>query len=532
MWIAVVDALARARGERYATFDVVGSGPRIVAGISEEFGDVKFYPYEKAVRRIPVLLKSDIVMISAMSSDFTALYKLVVKLRSRDFNGYIIAGGPISFEYTKLLKEGIVDMVIVGEAEIALKELLSRISKGEYSSLNSVPALAYRKPDGLIELTSRHVYTPKEVLSTIKPWTRVDQAFEYPQVYRFYVEVVRGCSNFQRPMIKLPRTSCIECLKCKSAVLEDRLECPVGILPGCGFCSVPYMFGPPRSRETSSIVKEVSELVSHGARRIVLSAPDFLDYGRDELVKGPLTNPCYPPANIDAIEELLNELTSLEEVRRSKTAIMIENIKACLVNEDVGKVLGRYLKGTTVHIGLETGCNWFNEKVLGKPITVEHVVNASRILKDCGLRPYIYLMYALPAATEEVYLETLKAVEKLGKIPVEKITLYKYTNLPATAFEELPPDNRSYGALIAQLKKFVDKYNLVVKRDLIGKKIEVFLLEEGKRVYGYPVKHGPVVFVERTVKEQVSGCRGLVKVIDVNSRFVQGVLISILECSK
>ncbi|MEM1843855.1 MAG: B12-binding domain-containing radical SAM protein, partial [Desulfurococcaceae archaeon] len=70
MQIAVIDALARARGERYATFDVVGSGPRIVAGISEEFGEVSFYPYEKATGRTSELLRADIVMISAMSSDF------------------------------------------------------------------------------------------------------------------------------------------------------------------------------------------------------------------------------------------------------------------------------------------------------------------------------------------------------------------------------------------------------------------------------------------------------------------------------
>ncbi|MEM2524005.1 MAG: radical SAM protein [Desulfurococcaceae archaeon] len=530
MQIAVIDALARARGERYATFDIVGSGPRSVAGISEEFGEVSFYPYEKATGRTSELLRADIVMISAMSSDFIALCKIVTKLRNRNFKGYIIAGGPISFEYAKLLREGTVDVVVVGEAEIPLRELLLRISRGEHGSLDSIPALAYRGPGGLVKLTSRHVHTPKEVLSSIRPWTRVDQAFEHPQIYRFYVEVVRGCSNFQRPMIRLPRTSCVECLRCKSQVLEERLECPAGILPGCGFCGVPYMFGPPRSREPRSIIKEVSDLVSHGARRIVLSAPDFLDYGRDELVKGPLTNPCYPPANVDAIEKLLNELASLEEVKGGKIAIMIENIKACLVNEDVGKILGRYLKGTTIHIGLETGCDWFNERVLGKPITVEHVIKASKILKDHGLRPYIYLMYALPAATREVYLETLKAVERLGKIPVEKITLYKYVNLPATAFEELLPDSKSHREYITRLKRLVDRYNMIAKRDLIGKGIEVFLLEEGKRTYGYPVKHGPVVFVKKTMKRRVSGCKGLVKVVSVNSRFVRGILISILEC--
>ncbi len=42
----VVDALARASGRRYATHDVVGAGPRVVAGIIDQQGyrvDLKTY---------------------------------------------------------------------------------------------------------------------------------------------------------------------------------------------------------------------------------------------------------------------------------------------------------------------------------------------------------------------------------------------------------------------------------------------------------------------------------------------------------
>ena len=526
MKISVIDVLARATGKRYSTFDVVGAGPRIVAGIAEKYGEVSLYPYEKALSRLQDILHSDLVLVSAMSSDYSALSRFVNLVKQRGFKGRIVIGGPISFDYNRLLDNLPVDYVIVGEAEIPLNKLLQYINND--FDTNEIPALAYRDPSGVVKLTSRHVYTPKELLSQIKPWTRIEEAFEYPQIYRFYVEVVRGCSNFNRPLLKA--LNCINCLKCRSRRLIDRLECPVNIPPGCGFCSVPYMFGAPRSRSIKSIVEEVEELISHGARRIVLSAPDFLDYSREDLVNGPLTDPCYPPPNIDAIIGLLNEIYSLNILTKKKAVVMIENIKACLVTEEVGKVLGSYLKNTTIHIGLETCTDWFNDRVLGKPITFEQVIKACKILSENGIRPYIYLMYGSPTATREIYAEMLSKLDQLWKAKVEKITFYKFINLPATGFENLKENIRDYRDIIGKLKKTIDKYNLVSKRTLLGSRIEVFLVEEENKTYGYPVYHGPVVFVNKgRYTRSVNGRRGIVKIVDINSRFVKGVLVKILE---
>lgn len=532
MEIAVIDSLGRAGGDRYSTFDVVGAGPRIVAGIAEKYGSVSYYTHESATRKIREILEKRVVLISAMSSDATAVNNLVLKLRRERYGGLIVVGGPISFDYYKLLKEVPVDFVVVGEGEIPLEKWFKYIEGA--IDLNEVPALAYRDPSGSIRLTSRHVHTPKEVLSALKPWTRVNEGFDYPQIYRFYVEVVRGCSNFFRPMLNLPGAKCIECLNCRSSKLASRLTCPAGIPPGCGFCSVPYIFGPPRSREIKSVVEEVEELVNYGARRIVLSAPDFLDYGREELVGGPLTEPCSPPANIDAIEGLLNQLNAVDAIRNKKAVLLIENIKACLVTEEVGRVLGRYLSGSTVHIGLETCTDWFNDRVLGKPITFEQVLRASKILKDNGLRPYVYLMYGLPMASRSIYVEMRNGITKLWDSGVEKVTLYKFIRLPGTAFSEVEVNTDCCRDVINDLKRVIAVYNTARKRQLLGRELEVYLLERDGRVYGYPVLHGPVVFVATRPRAKsrtnLSGCRGLVKVTDFSQRFVRGVLIKILEC--
>lgn len=533
MRFLVIDALARSAGSRYSTFDVVGTSPRIVAGILEEFGDTLLLPYEAVMGKANIIHNYDAFFISAMSSDYLALKRLVTELR-RHSTSPIIVGGPVSFEYNRVLSELPVDYIIIGEAEIPLRHFMQCLKDGRaYECLEEVPALAFRSGNR-ITLTSRHVYTPKELLSKIKPWIKVDVSYKPTWIYRFYVEVLRGCSNFSRPLISKGGLNCILCMKCRSSSLVDRVTCPSEIPPGCGFCAVPYMFGPPRSRSIGSIVREIEELVNHGARRIVLSAPDFLDYGREELVDSPLTDPCTPLANRDAIESLLNSVFSIDEVKSGKVTVMIENIKACLVDEEVGKILGTYLKGTTVHIGLETGCDWYNDRVLGKPISVRHVLRACKILKDEGLRPYVYVMYGLPFASREVYQETMRAIIALSEIGVEKITLYKYTKLPATAFSILRDEESrevTYST-VRELKKLVNKYNAAMKRALIGSKIDVYLVKGERGVYCYPAKHGPVVVIpaKHLPREEIHGCRGIVEVTDIGSRFVQGRLIRILEC--
>ncbi|MEM4826612.1 MAG: cobalamin-dependent protein, partial [Desulfurococcaceae archaeon] len=223
MKIAVVDTLARAMGKRYSTFDVVGAGPRHIAGIAEKHGEVLFFPYEKAVEKLNIVRKFDVVMISAMSSDYVAVKRFVSSLRRSSFEGAVVVGGPISFEYAKLLQEIEVDYVVIGEGEIPTDKLLEELAKNSLN-ISHVPSIAYRV-NGHFKVTSSHIYTPKDILAKITPWTAVDRAFEHPQVYRFYVEVVRGCSNFCRPMLKVNELNCIECYRCRSPNLIDRLNC-------------------------------------------------------------------------------------------------------------------------------------------------------------------------------------------------------------------------------------------------------------------------------------------------------------------
>lgn len=531
----VIDLLARASRGKYTSFDVVGAGPRIVAGVAESLGiEVDLVSYEKALRSID-FMEYDLVMASAMSSDLGSLQRILRRAYIRNRDAIKLVGGPISAEFYELmLKLPEVDLVVVGEAEVTLSKILSKglnsLIQREFHELHNIDGIAYRVGNR-IAFTGFPEYTSEEVLNSIKPFTRVNEAYDNVWIYRFYVEVVRGCSNFSRPMVSLDSNrACLRCYNCRNSDLLKRLECPAGIMPGCGFCSVVVVHGPPRSRAQDSIVNEVKELIRHGARRIVLSAPDFLDYGRNWLVKPrPLTNPCMPKANLEALEKLLEEVSNISEVSSGEVRIFVENVKACLINEEVAKLLGTYLKGTPVNIGLETCVDRFNDEVLGKPITLREVIRGVKLLRKHSIRPYVYLMYDLPYVNREIYLKTISTIPKLFKAGVEKVTLYKFTPLPLTLFEFLKPSIEECAELIRELKAFVNKFNAIAKKTYLGKFINVLTLVVEGRAYGYPVDHGPVVFINNSNKLR-SGCIATVRITDVRSRHVVGELIEVKKC--
>ncbi|RLG86357.1 MAG: B12-binding domain-containing radical SAM protein, partial [Thermoprotei archaeon] len=433
MKIAVIDCHGRgSRGRRLATLDAIGIGPRLVIGILESLGcEPELYMCEELIKGNVRSSDYDLLMISAMSSDVPSVIRAIRNWRGSP----VVVGGPIFVEYEKLIKNG-VDYVIWGEGELSIPKFINYLRYG--GDVEEVPNLIHRGKKGIVR-NPGPPYAKHPPLWDFNP--SVKAVIRYPlwRAARVYVEVVRGCSNFYRPLIPLADgRKCILCDICRKGPLDRRHECPINIPPGCGYCSVPALFGPARSRPTSKIVNEVKELLRIGVTRIVLSAPDFLDYGRDWLVSPkPLTDPRNPPPNLKAIEELLKSLTSLREVVEGSAYIMIENIKPNLVNEEVVEILSKYLKDTPVNIGLESGDPW-HHKALGRPSSVEEVIKAVKLLVNAGLRSYIYLIHGLPGESKETIRNNIKVAKELANMGIEKIILYRFTPVKNTAVEGYP----------------------------------------------------------------------------------------------
>jgi len=529
--VMVIDANARGRGRRFSTLDVIGVGPRLIVSLLKSYGlYADLMPYEVFVRDPSIAKEFDVLAISYMVSDVVAVKKAIEIWRKLNRDGIVVLGGPGTLD-TDTLTELDFDLAFKGESELTLDNIFSRY-RSLYDVLHGVREQEIQ-PGLVVKLSGRRLidggigcWVPRELINRVMP--DVDSVTKYPFYWasRVYVEVVRGCSNFYRPVLAAG-ASCLGCNICRSGNLSSRIRCPIGIPPGCGYCSVPAIHGPARSREMDSIVGEVKALIKAGVTRVVLSAPDFLDYGRDFLVDDLLTDPCNPKPNVDAIDRLLHSLTSITEVAEGSATISIENVKPCLVTEEVAEILGRYLKDSVVYIGVES-CSDRLLKSIGRPSMYSESLKAIELLSKYGLRPYVYLMHGLPSECDEDIKSTLACIDIFRSLGVEKIVLYRFTPLPYTAFSSSPrPEPAVSNPIKAILYRSVTNFNRDRKYGLLNRVIDVVIAaryRDPRYLVSYPLKHGPVVLIRAS--KNFIGTIAAIRVTGVKSdRLVYGELI-------
>ena len=500
----IADCLASGKGTRLTTRDVIGTGPRTIAGVLEQLKvKSKIEPVETLLDRDSKFDEYDLLFVSGMTSDLFAIQKITRKWKKHKYNPVVI-GGPAASEPVRVLRKSGADISVTGEGETTISELFqTELAEGAMphaQELHRIRGIAYRV-GSRVEINPFRPVQGKEIFIKYPP--SAQRITDYPLYYaaRVYVEVLRGCSNFNRARIGPIGETCTFCETCTTGALTDRYDCPKGIPPGCGYCSVPSLYGPPRSRPVSLILDEVQELFQRGVTRIVLSAPGFLDYGRELLVEPePLTDPRNPEPNYEIINDLLEKLTFLPKTREGKSSIMIENIKAALVTERAAKLLGKYLRGTPVSIGFETG-EPEHASLLGRPDTPSETLRAIKLLKEVGLRPYVYFIHGLPGQTESTVDATVRMIEKSADLGARRIILYRFQSLPMSAFTGChsgPPSAVDHES--KRIYEAARKVNEGQKEDMLGRSIKVVVAEQYERdtryLITYPINHGPVVLIE------------------------------------
>ena len=503
----LIDCLGTVRGRRPATLDVIGAGPRSIAGVLKALGcDIVLTTPSRALKMRKRLRYFSALFLSAMSSDLVAAWR-VARAWRRWARGPILLGGPACADPLRALERVGCDICVVGEGEWPIMELWRLgLENGHLPGedlLREVRGLAFRTKNGLLRMNELRPASTREELSSLPlPDQEAIKAYPFYWACRIYVEVLRGCSNYYRTELPLPDgRACVGCGACREGPLRERYYCPEGIPPGCGYCSVPSFFGPSRSRPIEKIREEIRGLLRAGAKRIVLSASDVLDYGRDVLVEPePLTDPREPPANLKALEELFKQVCSLKEIRKGDAIVMLENAKPCLVDRDVAELLGRFFKGTTINIGVETGSEE-HSRALGRPSSPREAIRAIRLLKKAGLRPCAYFIHGLPGQDERTVQATLRAMEEAVRVGAERIIMYRFRALPMSAFGDFPSaPPAAKDPLGARLVQKARELNEALKARWLGKRIEVIVACQHPRRTGYlvayPVRHGPVVFLK------------------------------------
>lgn len=494
--ILIVDALGAGKGQRQSSRDSIGCGPRTIAGIFEKHGfSTKIFRAEGILSNPGTIQNFSHLAISAMSMDLPTAQQIVKIWRRLCPKGKIIIGGPIATDAKVLFVDLKPDVYVIGEGEQTIEDL---IKKGFFTAkidLGSIRGIAYIESESIV-LTDTRPILDSDRLSKFQPSTTRIIDYKTYQACKVYVETVRGCSNFNRTRIRLPdQRECSECGNCESSDPEERLDCPEDIPPGCGFCSVPAIWGPPRSRNIAAIIQEVEELLDLGVRRIVLEAPDFLDFKRSS---SSLTNPCFPPANLESITELLSSLQSLRQFEDGLAHLSIENIKACLFDENVAKTISELLPNCSPNIGLETGSE-DHSRAIGKCGSPDDVLKAVRLAKQYGMAPFVYLIYGLPGETSETVEQSVQMMRKLDEAGAERIILYGFRPLPGSAFSDYP-ETIINDPVSQKIREEAVRINLERKQKYIGRIVQGIAAEPSWVRHGYtmiyPFSEGPLMTVQ------------------------------------
>lgn len=508
--ILVIDATGAGKGRRRFTRDAIGCGPRSVCGVLEQLSiESQIFRAEEILQKgFPPGFSS--LFISGMSMDKIAIRRLI-KLWREDFEGKVVVGGPVTSELGDALRATKADLIVIGEGELTVQEIIEKqilASNENKEKLKDVPGLGYFSSSSrTIEINDFRTYSSREEFRQFTPSTKRIKDYSNFFWAKVYVECVRGCSNFGGTKLPLrDGRKCSTCGYCEEYSLTLRASCPQEIPPGCGFCSVPSLFGPSRSRPTEAIVNEINRLLVQGVKRIVLSAPDFLDFGRDKLVApDPLVNPREPPANEGAIKDLLSQTTKLNKIAQGKAWVEVENVKANLFNERIAQIISHYLPGSSFSIGCETGSEE-HAKLLGRPSTPDETLQAVKIAHKYALKPHVYFIHSLPGQTKQTAKETASLIKKMAPF-IAKITIYRFRPLPLSAFGDFPVPKPAVKNPDSQLiSKAAYEVNLQKKKKLKGKIVKVIVSEPNYRdkdgAMGYILNGGPIVAV-KNARQQI-----------------------------
>jgi B12-binding domain/radical SAM domain protein len=340
--------------------------------------------------------KRIIVGISFFTVQKEHISELVKSLKEKYGNTlFFVAGGPHpTGAPVETLKIGF-DVVVYGEGEETLKQLLKSFDKNE--SFINIKGLCF------FDNKNNFVFTSKS--------NEVDLN-KYPPVTIKHnhfgpIEITRGC------------------------------------VFGCYFCQTSYMFGKTlRHRSVENIIFYVKYMSSIGLTDFRAISPNAFSYGSSNGKE----------INYLALEELLYNIKKvLKPNGRIFFGTFPSEVRPEHVNPQTLKLILKYTDNDNLVIGGQSG----SQRILDlchRGHTVEDIFTAVELVLKNGLKANVDFIFGLPQETEDDVEKTFQVIKKLVSLGA-KIHAHTFYPLPQTPFSHC-----SYGKIHEKLKKLIQEY--------------------------------------------------------------------------
>ena len=222
----------------------------------------------------------------------------------------------------------------------------------------------------------------------------------------------------------------------------------------CGYCIIPQLRGPYRSRKIENIISEAQELADKGTSEIVLIAQDTTSYGKDIYGK---------PALIELLTEL-NKIKNLNWIRIMYTYPSLLTDELLFTINKLDKVV-KYIDVPLQHVS-KNMLSAMNRPVMDNKALIKKI---RKIIPNCAIRTTFITGY--PTETEadfnELYdfIKTMK-LDRVGVFEFSKEKNTKACSLKPQINAKIKKQRKNI------LMKLQQEVSASINEKLIGKNID------------------------------------------------------------
>jgi tRNA-2-methylthio-N6-dimethylallyladenosine synthase len=260
----------------------------------------------------------------------------------------------------------------------------------------------------------------------------------------------------------------------------------VNIIQGCNnfctFCVVPFTRGREISRTKNEIIREVSYMVSQGAREITLLGQNVNSYGLDLIGSddvpedgGPFVDLLRSVAQVNGVERIRFTTSNPHDFTRPLARLFGEDPK-----------MGRY-----IHLPVQAGHDRTLERMKRK-VTVSEYMERVEWLRQAvpGIAISTDLIVGFPGETDDEFEETLRLVER---VRFSFVFAFKYSSRRGTAAarftDQVPEDIKDQR--LSRLNALQDQITLELALADVGTVKDVMFIYESRKNPGIWVGRTP-----------------------------------------
>ena len=231
----------------------------------------------------------------------------------------------------------------------------------------------------------------------------------------------------------------------------------------CSYCTIPYTRGVARSRDKNEIINEISTLVEHGFKEIVLTGIHTAHYGLDN-------RSC-------SFSELVEEICNIPGLYR----LRISSIEESEIDDKFLELLGKYpCIAQHLHMPLQSGSKTVLKR-MNRKYNVEDYIN--KVNKITKILPNISIttdvIVGFPGETDEEFQETYDFIKKVN---FAELHVFPFSAREGTKAYSMPDQVKPEvkAARVDKLIKLSEELHANYVSKFKGQELEVILEERNK----------------------------------------------------